>query len=80
MYTNASGYDRIAFVLLNCTQLYNAALEEWKSAYRHKDHALSVSRTKFDQIKDLTGVRQDDPEFWGAISVHIGRGVLTRAC
>ena len=78
VYTNASGYDRIAFVLLNCTQLYNAALEEWKSAYRHKDHALSVSRTKFDQIKDLTGVRQDDPEFWGAISVHIGRGVLTR--
>ena len=77
-YTNASGYGRIDAVLLNCAQLYNAALEEWKAAYRHKGHSLSVSRTKFDQTKELTGVRSDDPEFWGAISVQIGRGVLTR--
>ena len=77
-YTSASGYGRIDAVFLNCAQLYNAALEEWKSAYRHKGHSLSVSRTKFDQIKDLTDIRKDDPEFWGAISVHIGRGVLTR--
>lgn len=77
-YTSSSGYDRIASVLLNCSQLYNAALEEWKSAYRHKGHSLSVSRSKFDQIKEFTGVRNDDPEFWGAISVQIGRGVLTR--
>ena len=65
-------------MLLNCAQLYNAALEEWKAAYRHKGHSLSVSRTKFDQTKEFTGVRSDDPEFWGAISVQIGRGVLTR--
>ena len=77
-YTSASGYDRIAFVLLNCAQLYNAALEEWKAAYRHKGHSLSVSRSKFDQTKEFTGVRSDDPEFWGAVSVQIGRGVLTR--
>ena len=77
-YTSASGYDRIASVLLNCAQLYNAALEEWKTAYRHKGHSLSVSLTKFDQTKEFTGVRSDDPEFWGAISVQIGRGVLTR--
>ena len=77
-YTSTSGYDRIASVLLNCAQLYNAALEEWKAAYRHKGHSLSVSRTKFDQTKELTGVRSDDPEFWGAVSVQIGRGVLTR--
>ena len=77
-YTSASGYDRIAFVLRNCSQLYNAALEEWKAAYRHKGHSLSVSRTKFDQTRELTGLRSDDPEFWGAISVQIGRGVLAR--
>ena len=77
-YTSASGYGRIDDVLLNCAQLYNAALEEWKAAYRHKGHSLSVSRTKFDQAKELTGVRSDDPEFWGAVSVQIGRGVLTR--
>ena len=58
--------------------LYNAALEEWQSAYRHKEHALSASRTKFDQMKELTGIREDDPEFWGAISLQIARGVIVR--
>ena len=77
-YTSSAGYDEIDFVLRNCARLYNAALDEWKCAYRHKGHSLSVSLTKFDQIKELTGVRKDDPEFWGAVSVQIGRGVLTR--
>ena len=77
-YTSAAGYDRIASVLLKCAQLYNASLEEWKAAYRYKGHSLSVALSKFDQIKEFTGVRNDDPEFWGAISVQIGRGVLTR--
>ena len=77
-YTSASGYDWIAYVLLNCARLYNAALEEWKAAYRHKGHSLSVALSKFDQIKEFTGVRNDDPEFWGTVSVQIGRDVLTR--
>ena len=77
-YTSAAGYGRMDFVMLNCARLYNAALEEWKAAYRHKGHVLSVSRTKFDQMKELTGVRHDDPEFWGAISLQVGRGVLVR--
>ena len=42
-YTSAAGYDRLDHVLRNCARLYNAALEEWQSAYRHKGHALSVS-------------------------------------
>ena len=62
-YTNSSGYDRIASVLLNCAQLYNTSLEEWKAAYRYKGHSLSVALSKFDQIKEFTGVRNDDPEF-----------------
>ena len=77
-YTTASGYGRIDVVLGNCAQLYNAALEEWKAAYRHKGHSLSVALSKFDQIKEFTRVRNEDPEFWGAVSVQIGRGVLTR--
>ena len=77
-YASASGYDRIEYVLRRCAHLYNAALEEWKAAYRHKGHSLSVSLSKFDQTKGFTGVRNDDPEFWGAISVQVGRGVLTR--
>ena len=77
-YTNAVGYERLDHVLRNCAVLYNAALEEWQSAYRHKGHALSASRTKFDQMKELTGIRKDDPEFWGAISLQIARGVIVR--
>ena len=73
-YTSASGYDRIASVLLKCAQLYNAGLEEWRSAYRQS----GVSRTYHDQSKQLTLVRKDDPEGWGSISVQIGRGVLRR--
>ena len=73
-----SGLRATGLVLRNCAVLYNAALEEWQSAYRHKGHALSASRTKFDQMKELTGIREDDPEFWGAISLQIARGVIVR--
>ena len=75
-YTSAAGYDRLDFVLLNCARLYNAALEEWKVAYRHKRHQFG--QPDYDQMKELTGVRHDDPEFWGAISLQVGRGVLVR--
>ena len=77
-YASSSGYDRMDDVLRNCGRLYNAALEEWQSAYRHKGHTFSVSRTKFDQIKELTGIREDDLEFWGSLSLQIARGVLVR--
>jgi len=35
-YASAAGYDRLDFIMLNCARLYNAALEEWRAAYRHK--------------------------------------------
>ena len=65
-YTSALGYDRLDFIMLNCARLYNAALAEWKAAYKHS----RISRTLYDQMKELTGVRHDDPEFWGAISIQ----------
>ena len=77
-YTTPAGYDRLDQLLRNCARLYNAALEEWKAAYRHKGHSRSVNRTKFDQMKELTSVRKDDPEFWGSVSVQVARGVLVR--
>ena len=60
-YTSASGYDRLADVMTNCARLYNAALEEWRTAYRQ----AGVSLTMYDQMKELTGVRRDDPDGWG---------------
>ena len=60
--------------MTNCARLYNAALEEWRTAYRQ----AGVSLTMYDQMKELTGIRQDDPDGWGALSLQVGRGVLRR--
>ena len=73
-YTTSQGYGRLDTVLRQCAVLYNAALEEWKTAYK----VAGVSRTYYDQCKQLTLVRADDPELWGALNVRIGRGVLRR--
>ena len=29
-------------------------------------------------MKELTGIRQDDPDFWGALSLQVSRGVIVR--
>lgn len=73
-YTNTEGYARLDDVLIQCARLYNAALEEWRTAYKQ----AGVRRTLYDQQKELTGIRTDDPEFWGAMSLEVGRGVLKR--
>ena len=73
-YTSRDGYTQIDAVLVECAVLYNAALEEWKAAWKQ----AQVSRTYYDQNREFALVRQDDPEMWGAISQQIGRGVLRR--
>lgn len=45
--------------LWRCRQVYNAALEQRRDAYRKQHRSLS----KFDQQKDLTELRQNDPDF-----------------
>lgn len=71
-YTSKAGYRRIEQVLRESTVLYNAALEEWRWAYR-----AGVSVSLYSQYRELTAIRADD-EFWGGVSVQIGRGVLRR--
>ena len=72
-YTSKGGYARIAEVLRESARLYNAALEEWRWAYR-----AGVSVSLYSQYRELTAIRADDA-FWGGISVEVGRGVLRRA-
>ena len=72
-YCRRNGYLRIATVLQQCAVLYNAALQERRDAYRMQ--RISISR--IDQMKQLTLVRQDMPE-WADLDVTIGRGVLCR--
>ena len=72
-YTSRTGYERIAEVLRESARLYNAALEEWRWAYR-----AGVSVSLYSQHRELTAIRAED-EFWGGISLQVGRGVLRRA-
>ena len=72
-YTSRAGYERIAEVLRESARLYNAALEEWRWAYR-----AGVSVTLYSQYRELTAIRAEDA-FWGNVSIHVGRGVLRRA-
>ena len=71
-YTSKAGYRRIEQVLRESARLYNAALEEWRWAYR-----AGVSVSLYSQYRELTAIRAAD-EFWGGVSVQIGRGVLRR--
>ena len=74
-----SGHKRLDFVLRACAALYNASLQHWRDAYKAtRDNPKPDSVTAFDQTQLLTGIRKDDPEGWGAISVNVGRGVIRR--
>ena len=72
-YTSKAGYARIAEVLRESAKLYNAALEEWRWAYR-----AGVSISLYSQYRELTAIRAGDA-FWGSMSIQVGRGVLSRA-
>ena len=54
--------------------LYNAALQERRDAWRMNQKSVSL----FAQMKQLTLVRQDLPE-WAALHFTVGRGPLIRA-
>ncbi len=66
VYTSRSGLSRLNAVLSDCARLYNAALEEWRTAYRQ----AGVSRTLHDQMRELTLVHRDDPDGCGALSLQ----------
>ncbi len=59
--------------LLACQRLYNGALEERREAYRRQRHTV----TKYDQHKELTTLRAEDPDY-GHIAARILRSPITR--
>ena len=73
-YCSPSGYDRIDAVLLELCRLYNAALQERRDAYRMQGKTVTL----YDQIKELTEVRRDDPDGLGKIILGAARGALYR--
>ena len=72
-YTSRVGYETLAEVMRESARLYNAALEEWRWAYR-----AGVSISLYSQYRELTAIRAGDA-FWGSMSIQVGRGVLSRA-
>ncbi len=67
-----------------CCELYNAALESWRGTYlwwreHHPGEPLPAELrvSKYDLMKEFTGVRSDIPE-WERLAVQVGRGVLCR--
>ena len=72
-YLTKAGYARLDAILTECAILYNAALQEWRDAYR----MAGVSVNVFSQNKEFTAVRAQDA-LWGGIHTLVGRGVLRR--
>ena len=73
-FTSAAGYAGIDEVLGNCATLYNAALQHIRGAWQLAGDSVSY----YDQCKEITGLRQDDP-YLEAISLQVERGVIRRA-
>ena len=51
-YMSKAGFRRIEHVLRESARLYNAALEEWRWAYR-----AGVSVSLYSQYRELTAIR-----------------------
>ena len=72
-YCRRGGYERLRETLGLCAELYNAALQERRDAWRLQGTRIS----RFDQQRAFTEVRAELPE-WGALDLGVGRGVLHR--
>ena len=63
--------DRVRSIL---NRLYNAALEERRTAWESEQRGVTL----YDQMKGLTSQRKDDPEGLGSVAVKAERGMLMR--
>ena len=70
-YASRAGYERIDAVLEMTRELYNAALEQRRTAWRHGRHPVNY----VEQCRDLTELRRGDPA-WQALGVVVARGAL----
>ena len=81
-YTTRRGYERFDFQLRQTRRLYNAAREHriaayFRPGYNGGPRAKPGRVTLYSQFRDLTELRQADPE-WAAVAVQVGRGALVR--
>ena len=65
--------ERFNQVLAESADLYNAELQLWRDQYKQTGKSDSL----FDRMKEFT-VKRNTDDFWGSVSVNVGRGVLIR--
>ena len=74
VYLSKAGHDQLDEVLARQALLYNAGLEERKTAWQYGRNQISY----FQQSRELTEVRKDFPDIEGALDRRIQIGTLKR--
>ena len=62
---------------IGVTGIWSDRKQDWFYVERREKRAVPGHSTHYDQLKEFTGVRADDP-FWNNLDVNLGRGVLQR--
>ena len=60
-------------MLAESADFYNSELQLWRDQFKETGKSDSL----FDRMKAFT-VKRNSDEFWGSVSLHVGRGVLRR--
>jgi transposase len=74
LYPNKTTEDKLQWVLDRCRELYNAALQERKEAYKYAGKSIS----KFEQMRDLTEIKAAIRPEYQDIGSHVLQDVLKR--
>src|ERR1051326_2775485 len=72
--TNKATTEKLQWVLDRCRELYNAALDERKSAYRIAGKSISY----YDQKRDLVEIKEEIRPEYQEIASHILQDVILR--
>jgi putative transposase len=59
LYSSPQQAERLEWVLRRCQELYNAALQERRDAYR----MAGITRSYYEQKRELPGVKDERPEY-----------------
>jgi putative transposase len=74
IYPNQTTTDKLYWVLNRCRELYNAALDERKSAYRIAGKSISV----YEQKRELVEIKEEVRPEYQEIASHILQDVVFR--
>ena len=59
-YLRRGGHRRLDEAFRECARLYNAALEHWRTSWKH-GHSVSL----YEQYGELTAIYEQEDAYWG---------------